>query len=35
MLQWKARFTTLLTVCALLAAAAGFGGGFDLTHLGW
>jgi hypothetical protein len=33
MLQWKARFTALLTVLALVATAVG--GLFEPFHLGW
>jgi len=36
MLQWKARFTALLTVCALIAAAGGFfGHRLQDLNIGW
>lgn len=33
MLQWKARFTVLLTTLSVIAAA--LGGIFGFDHLGW
>jgi hypothetical protein len=36
MLQWKARFAALITLCALIAAAGGFFGLENLArNIGW